>query len=163
MRGPPDMLCKKHRKAYQAMCEEDRLLLCIDCIIGEEQHRDHKLASLDQAYERYRGQVSETRDQIIEIVDMASITKQIDQRKEEMRKAAEATEQKLVRFTQYLISKIEQRRELVKGAIAETLHKEMESLSENAKFLAQISSEKLRHMEKLLGQTPQHFLASLFL
>jgi hypothetical protein len=101
MRGPPDMLCKKHRKAYQAMCEEDRLLLCIDCIIGEEQHRDHKLASLDQAFEKYRGQVSETRNQIIEIVDMASITKQqIDQRKEEMRKAAAATEQKLVKFTQ---------------------------------------------------------------
>jgi hypothetical protein len=62
-----------------------------------------------------------------------------------------------------LISKIEQRREVVKGAIAETLQKEMQSLSENANFLEQISSEKLRYMEKLLGQTPQDFLASLFL
>lgn len=33
--GSAEELCPLHRKPYQAVCESDRELLCIECIIGE--------------------------------------------------------------------------------------------------------------------------------
>lgn len=41
--------CKKHSKQIEAYCLEDNELLCVSCIIENDNHRSHKIVSIDRA------------------------------------------------------------------------------------------------------------------
>ena len=41
--------CKKHSKQIEAYCLEDNELLCVSCIIENDNHRSHKIVSIDKA------------------------------------------------------------------------------------------------------------------
>jgi|LauGreDrversion4_2_1035121.scaffolds.fasta_scaffold480071_1 hypothetical protein len=38
----------------QALCEDEMEMLCIDCIIGSDSHKNHKMLSVEQASEKFR-------------------------------------------------------------------------------------------------------------
>ncbi len=47
--------CSIHQKAYQAFCEEDFRMCCLDCIIEENStHRGHKMMSMAQARAKFK-------------------------------------------------------------------------------------------------------------
>jgi hypothetical protein len=70
---------------------------------------------LDQASSRYREKVSKCLDIITKEIDIESTFKQMTRRKEDLKKAAISAEQKLIKFSEYLISKVEKRRELIRA------------------------------------------------
>lgn len=43
-----DEVCRRHNKPYQAFCSTEQQLLCIECLL-EEQHKKHKIQSLNDA------------------------------------------------------------------------------------------------------------------
>lgn len=47
--------CSVHKKQFQAMCQDDMQLMCIDCIILDaETHRGHKMLSVELAHRKHR-------------------------------------------------------------------------------------------------------------
>ena len=43
--------CIKHDKKYEAFCQNDRSLICIDCIL-EDDHKAHEMVSISKALEK---------------------------------------------------------------------------------------------------------------
>jgi len=52
--APPQMSCQWHFKKVEAYCFDDKALLCIDCILRDENvsHKGHNMLSLDQAVQQ---------------------------------------------------------------------------------------------------------------
>ena len=46
-----EALCKIHNKKVEAFCGDDRVLLCIDCILIDG-HKSHDISPISKAYER---------------------------------------------------------------------------------------------------------------
>ena len=44
-------ICGKHNKKYEAFCENERVLICIDCILNDG-HKNHDMVSIQTAYEK---------------------------------------------------------------------------------------------------------------
>ena len=48
------MFCKTHQKEFSVYCENDKLLLCVDCIINSKKHKNHKLKNMRSAEKKLR-------------------------------------------------------------------------------------------------------------
>lgn len=44
-------MCLKHSKKYEAFCENERVLICIDCILNDG-HKNHDMVSIQTAYQK---------------------------------------------------------------------------------------------------------------
>jgi hypothetical protein len=76
---------------------------------------------LDIASGRYREKVSGCLEIITREIDIESTCKQMERRKDELKRSAASAEQKLTKFAEYLISKVEKRRDLMKAQINKKL------------------------------------------
>lgn len=76
---------------------------------------------MDIASERYREKVSGCLEVISREIDTESTGKQMERRKEELKRSAASAEQKLTKFAEYLISKVEKRRDLMRAQINKKL------------------------------------------
>jgi len=66
-----DPHCPQHpHRTFQAFCEEDHSLLCLDCILDNHAHKEHRVVSLDQAGKRVRERVAGCLDVIDKDVDV---------------------------------------------------------------------------------------------
>ena len=76
---------------------------------------------MDIASGRYREKVTECLEIISREIDTESTSKQLERRKEELKRSAASSEQKLTKFAEYLISKVDKRRDLMKAQINKKL------------------------------------------
>jgi len=51
--GLAPMYCSAHSKKLEAFCDQDKKLLCIDCILNEN-HKQHEIMSLEKASAKER-------------------------------------------------------------------------------------------------------------
>jgi len=79
------------------------------------------VVSLDLASGRYREKVTGCLEIIAREIDTESTSKQVERRKEELKRSAASAEQKLTKFAEYLISKVEKRRDLMRAQINKKL------------------------------------------
>tara|TARA_B110000285_G_C15039935_1_gene571275 strand:+ start:468 stop:812 length:345 start_codon:yes stop_codon:yes gene_type:complete len=49
----PQLICPEHRKAIEGYCENDRLALCINCILSGD-HKNHEITSIAKAAKQER-------------------------------------------------------------------------------------------------------------
>ena len=52
-RKASEVLCDTHHKKIEAFCDQDKKVLCIDCILNEN-HKSHEILSIAKASERER-------------------------------------------------------------------------------------------------------------
>lgn len=76
---------------------------------------------MDMASGRYREKVTSCLEIISREIDPESTSKHMERRKEELKRSAVSAEQKLTKFAEYLISKVEKRRDLMKAQINKKL------------------------------------------
>jgi hypothetical protein len=76
---------------------------------------------LDIASGRYREKVTSCLEIISREIDTENTSKQMERRKEELKRSAASAEQKLKKFAEYLISKVDKRRDLMKAQINKKL------------------------------------------
>jgi len=116
-------------------------MLCLDCILEEHSHKEHRVVSLDQASSRYREKLSRCLDVIASEINLDSTFKQMNKRKDDLKKAATSAEQKLIKFSEYLISKVEKRRDLIRAQINKKLAMEMQTLLGHHSILESIVTQ----------------------
>ena len=44
--------CKQHKKDIEVFCWTDRAMLCLNCILQNQDHRHHELLSFEQTEEK---------------------------------------------------------------------------------------------------------------
>ena len=76
---------------------------------------------MDIASGRYREKVTSCLEIISREIDTENTSKQMERRKEELKRSAASAEQKLKKFAEYLISKVDKRRDLMKAQINKKL------------------------------------------
>jgi hypothetical protein len=65
----------------------------------------------------------------------------MNKRKDDLKKAATSAEQKLIKFSEYLISKVEKRRDLIRAQINKKLAMEMQTLLGHHSILESIVTQ----------------------
>ena len=44
-------MCEEHGKKIEAFCDQDKKVLCIDCIL-EQNHKNHEILSVEKAVQK---------------------------------------------------------------------------------------------------------------
>jgi hypothetical protein len=127
-RGVPPTLCGVHSKDLEAFCENDKVMLCISCII-ENDHKNHDLSSIDKAAQKEKTVIQSTINNLSEIKkqvadglnDVSNISNLITIKANKNVKAVED-------FFQQIIGSLLDRKELLKGKITTLLEKETDAI-----------------------------------
>eukprot|EP00347_Sterkiella_histriomuscorum_P011528 403372110 len=125
-----DSQCNIHQAPYQAFCETDLQLLCIECIISPE-HKPHNVLKIDQAYEKLVKLHLEKQNKLnLEIQELGinsvdEVFAQLQKRKDQMEQVASEVISKYIKFTDYLHQKINKRKEEMIDIINNKLKKEI--------------------------------------
>ena len=45
-------MCNEHQKKIKAYCASDRALICIDCIILSDYHKNHEIIAIEKAFRK---------------------------------------------------------------------------------------------------------------
>jgi hypothetical protein len=121
-------MCSVHSKDLEAFCENDKVVLCVSCII-ENDHKNHDLSSIDKAAQKEKTVIQSTinnlgsiRRQVADgLNDVCNIFSLITVKANKNIKAVDE-------FFQQIIYTLNERKELLRNRIATQLEMETEAI-----------------------------------
>jgi len=128
-----ESICSQHNKKVEAFCQDDRCLLCIDCILLDG-HKSHDISPIGKASEQERITIQKELENAIKLEDTLSLmVTDIENFKAELTQRANEKREKVTTVFKEITNVIHERESLLKQNISNILEKEEESLENSLK------------------------------
>eukprot|EP00826_Nyctotherus_ovalis_P015984 TRINITY_DN14596_c0_g2_i7.p1 TRINITY_DN14596_c0_g2~~TRINITY_DN14596_c0_g2_i7.p1 ORF type:complete len:514 (-),score=125.74 TRINITY_DN14596_c0_g2_i7:1060-2601(-) len=123
-------VCKVHEKKVEAFCLDDRVLLCIDCILIDG-HKAHDIAPISKAYERELTTLKEKLKNAESLEEnLITILSDINDCRIDANARADESREKITSLFSEIRAVIDERENALRQSVDDTLEKEEKMLDE---------------------------------
>jgi hypothetical protein len=123
--------CQAHLKKLEAFCEDDRVLLCIDCILLDG-HKNHDISPIPQSSEKERNKLQESYQSACNLEEkLTLLSSEISNFRADLTEKANQHREKITTMFRDITNVIHERESTLKQNVSSILEKQEDVLKEN--------------------------------
>lgn len=123
-------LCKTHGKNQEAFCEDDKQLLCIDCIL-HSCHKSHEIKSINESYKKAKENIFNKQQKSLSIeIDLNKKLSELEEEKNELRNKLEEKNNIISDFFNEISKIIHDRESFLKSNLNQLVEKEENNIEQ---------------------------------
>ena len=142
-------ICQIHNKNFQAFCETEQILVCIDCILLKG-HKLHEITTIEEAYEKAKNYISSNREESKRLSESLKIALEcVGGHKDELKNEGKEQNEIITKEFENIINNVKKYEDTLKINLEDALKNEYEKLDKSIENIKM----KLKLIEKFLKDT----------